>query len=146
MVTERHLARNPQLPALSRKLARAKVYEFSLDNLASRLQIKVGLKYAYKLLLSNPAALRKLALERWPRGLVRRLSGAIRHRLGYPPVQHIGPLFLSLDPKDVGPDDLWQERRTLFEKLSALNSAGLGAAKQKTPPAGNSIAKLRRTG
>lgn len=145
MVIERHLARNPQLPAFCKKLAMAKVYEFSLDNLASRLQFRACLKYAYKLLLTNPSALRKFALDRWPHAVARRLTGTIRRRLGYAPVQHTGPFFLSLDPTELSLDAWWEAKRALYEKLSAFNPPGVSTTK-KSSQASSAIAKLGRAG
>jgi len=146
MVMERHLARNPHLSPFCKTRALAKTYQYSLDNLISRLQFKAGMKYAYQLLLADPAALSDLAFSKWPRGFVRRLNSAVRHRLGLKPIAHIGPLFLALDPKDVGPDDLWTERRPLYEKLSAQDAPALRPTAQKSSQVYDTIAKLERAG
>jgi glycosyltransferase involved in cell wall biosynthesis len=144
MVIERHLARNPRLSSLCKKLALAKGYEYSVDNLVSRLEFRAAMKYAYKLFFYNRPALFSLVLERWPQGLVRRLVGAVRHRLGFEPVQYIGPLFLALDPKDAGPDDLWKQMRPLYDKLSAEDVSATRPPVQKSSRGYETIAKLER--
>jgi glycosyltransferase involved in cell wall biosynthesis len=144
MVITRQLARNPQLSILCKNLAMAKVYEYSLGNLISHLHFKAGIQCAHKLLRSNPSALRNLALNRWPRSLARRLLNVLRNHIGFAPFHNVGPLFLELDPNEAGPDELWTEKRILYEKLFAQNAPARKMSKQKPSQTNNSIALLER--
>ena len=144
MVIERHLARSPHLSALCKNLALARAYEYSLEFLVNRLHFKAGMKYAYRLLFANPAALSDLVFQRWPRGFVRRLYSATRSHLGFEPIHHVGPLFLAVDPKDVGPDDLWEEKRGIYEKLAAQDASTFRPTAQKSFQARDTVAKLER--
>ena len=146
MVIERHLARNPHLPAFCRDLALSMAYEFSLERMASQRQFKACLKYAYKLLKANPSALGKFVLDRWPRALVRRLTRPISRRLGYAPLPKTWPSFLSIEPTELSFDGLWTANRALYERLAAVNSLGVSTTIQKSSRASGDIAKLGRAG
>jgi len=86
-----------------------------------------------QLLMTNPAALSDLVFSKMAD---RALLAACMRRAPsswFCPIEHIGPLFLGLDPKDVGPDDPVKERRPLYEKLSAQDASALSPRRRNRP-------------